>query len=61
MKNDCTNVAAVFGDVFPLLDHGDDEVSKYPIQDLGELIAHRGLFMEIIAKKMFCILLAYCD
>ena len=26
------NVAAVFGDVFQLLDRGDDEVSEYPIQ-----------------------------
>lgn len=26
------NVAAVFGDVFQLLDRGDDEVSNYPIQ-----------------------------
>lgn len=27
-----SNVAAVFGDVFQLLDRGDDEVSEYPIQ-----------------------------
>lgn len=26
------NVAAVFGDIFQLLDRGDDEVSEYPIQ-----------------------------
>lgn len=26
------NVAAVFGDVFQLLDRGNDEVSEYPIQ-----------------------------
>ena len=26
------NVAAVFGDVFQLLDRGDDEVSEYPVQ-----------------------------
>ncbi len=26
------NVAAVFGDVFQLLDRGDDEISEYPIQ-----------------------------
>ena len=31
------NVAAVFGDVFQLLDRGDDEVSEYPIQSSEDI------------------------
>lgn len=34
------NVAAVFGDVFQLLDRGDDEVSEYPIQASEDIKAY---------------------
>lgn len=34
------NVAAVFGDVFQLLDRGDDEVSEYPIQASEDIKKH---------------------
>ncbi len=39
------NVAAVFGDMFQLLDRGDDEVSEYPIQASEDLKKH-------LAKKL---------
>jgi len=35
------NVAAVFGDVFQLLDRGDDEVSEYPIQASEDIKKYR--------------------
>ena len=56
------NVAAVFGDVFQLLDRGDDEVSEYPIQaseDIkrylaGELGGNHDDYSEIrIPDNMF--------
>lgn len=34
------NVAAVFGDIFQLLDRGDDEVSEYPIQASEDIKAY---------------------
>lgn len=34
------NVAAVFGDIFQLLDRGDDEVSEYPIQTSEDIKAY---------------------
>lgn len=34
------NVAAVFGDVFQLLDRGEDEVSEYPIQASEDIKKH---------------------
>lgn len=34
------NVAAVFGDIFQLLDRGDDEVSEYPIQASEDIKKH---------------------
>ena len=33
-------VAAVFGDIFQLLDRGDDEVSEYPIQASEDIKAY---------------------
>lgn len=56
------NVAAVFGDVFQLLDRGDDEVSEYPIQAsedikkylVGELGGNPDDYSEIrIPDNMF--------
>lgn len=34
------NVAAVFGDIFQLLDRGDDKVSEYPIQASEDIKAY---------------------
>lgn len=34
------NVAAVFGDIFQLLDRGDDEISEYPIQASEDIKAY---------------------
>lgn len=41
------NVAAVFGDIFQLLDRGDDEVSEYPIQASEDI-------KKYLAKELDC-------
>ena len=41
------NVAAVFGDIFQLLDRGDDEVSEYPIQASEDI-------KKYLAKELEC-------
>lgn len=41
------NVAAVFGDIFQLLDRGDDNVSEYPIQASEDIKAYLAKELEI--------------
>ena len=46
------NVAAVFGDVFQLLDRGDDEVSEYPIQASEDIKAYLAKELAVIRRIM---------